>query len=98
MSIPSCAIINHGNGSWAFEPHANQLSRALWIEVSPVPRDYNYLLGWEHPVPPPSEKLFIPFDAIKIASDKRLQAELFLKNKVSTPHTHLLDTPEEVSK
>jgi glutathione synthase/RimK-type ligase-like ATP-grasp enzyme len=94
-ALPTCAIINQGNGAWAFEEHARHMARVLWAEISDTPREYNYLLCWEKPSPP-SGKLFIPFESIRIASDKRHQAELFLKHKISTPETHLLNSAHEV--
>ncbi|EEF59504.1 protein of unknown function DUF201 [Pedosphaera parvula Ellin514] len=94
--LPSCTVVNQGSGAWAFEEHARHMTQVLWVEVSDTPREFNYLLCWEK-TSPPSEKLFIPFESIRVASDKRLQAELFLKHKISTPETHLLNTPQEVN-
>jgi glutathione synthase/RimK-type ligase-like ATP-grasp enzyme len=90
-----CALVNAGAGAWAFEEHAERLARALWLDVSETPRDYSYLLGWDGTDPPPG-RLFIPFEAILLASDKRLLAAAFRRHGVATPETHLLDTEAEV--
>src|SRR5687768_9617293 len=37
-------ILNGGAGAWAFAGLAEQLGRALWLEVSETPRAFNYLL------------------------------------------------------
>lgn len=91
----NCSILNQGLGAWALEEHAERLSRALNIDVSESPRDYNYLLAWDGEESP-SGKLFIPFDAVQIASDKRLQAKLFNDRGVAIPETILVETPETV--
>ncbi len=91
----SCAIVNQGSRAWAFEEHAQRLAAALWLEVTPEPADYIYLLGWDRPQPPVSQ-MFIPYDSILIASDKRRHAELFSRHGVRTPRTHLLDSWSEV--
>jgi len=83
-------IINQGNGSWAFEEHAERLASALWLEIVDRPRDRNFVLGWERKTPP-SGDLFIPWEGIHFASDKRLQAEAFNRAGVPMPATVLLD-------
>lgn len=94
--IPSCCILNGGNGGWAFESLARQLSAALWVDISPVVKDFNYLLYAEESDLPPEESLFISYRAMQTAADKRLLAEWFLKAGVPTPETILLDTRQEV--
>lgn len=93
---PDVAILNAGPGAWAFEEHAHRLARVLEIEVRETPADYSYLLGWDEPGPPPCRELFIPYAAIQVASDKRLQAELFAGAGVPTPETRLLASAGEV--
>ncbi len=87
-------ILNAGNEAWIFEEHATRLATALGIEISSTPGDYNYLLGWEGPVP--AGRSFIPLDAIHLASDKRHLAEVFAKHQVATPTTYLLETEAQV--
>lgn len=96
LKIVRAVILNSGPGAWAFEAHAERLSRALWLPVSSVPAEYCYLLGWEGAGPPGGSRLFIPWEAIGIAADKRRVAEAFLQAHVPAPVTHLPDSPEEV--
>ena len=84
-------ILNQGAGAWAFEPLADQLARALWLDVSDEPADVNYVLSWDRPAPPLGQS-FIPASAVEIAADKRLQVDRFASGGVPTPQTHLLDT------
>lgn len=90
------AILNAGAGAWAFEEHANRLSRVLGVEVRSQPSDFVYLLGWDGPEPPAGCELFIPYTAILVASDKRIQADLFARHGVVTPETRLLENADEV--
>lgn len=94
--MSSCAILNSGGGSWAFEEHAARLSKALWITISSMPADHNYLLGWEERNPP-AGSLFIPWEAIQVAADKRLQADRFEQARVPTPKTYLFERISDVS-
>jgi glutathione synthase/RimK-type ligase-like ATP-grasp enzyme len=96
MKSADVAILNAGPGAWAFEEHANRLACVLEVEVRDMPADYVYLLSWDEPGPPPCRELFIPYEAILVASDKRLQAELFARGGVPTPETHLLASADEV--
>ncbi len=89
-------ILNAGPGAWAFEEHAERLSQALWLPISTEPAEYCYLLGWEGVEPPDGSRLFIPWEAIRVAADKRRVAEAFLQAQVTAPVTHLLETPEAV--
>jgi hypothetical protein len=41
MNPAEAAVVNSGPGAWAFETLAEQLSRGLWIDVSPTPRRWN---------------------------------------------------------
>jgi hypothetical protein len=91
----AACILNAGAGAWAFDEHAERLSQALWLDVSDQPADHAYLLGWDEPGAPPS-RLFIPFEAIGIAADKRLQARAFQRAGVRTPETVLLEGSTEV--
>ncbi len=92
----SACILNNGFGAWAFEELANQLADTLWVEVSPFPRQYNYLLHVEDYEISQCQRLFIPFRSIELASDKRLLAEVFSKNQVPPPKTFLVETLQEI--
>jgi hypothetical protein len=96
LATSSCCVLNSGNGAWAFEGLARQLAAALWVDVSAVPRQYNYLLFAEAAELPPNCNFFISLKAIELASDKRLLADVFSRDEVPTPETHLIDTLEEV--
>lgn len=88
-------ILNAGDGAWVFEEHAQQLARALNLQISSSPAEYNYLLGWDS-AEAPSGKSFIPFESILLVSDKRRLAGVFAKNQVATPKTFLLESEAEV--
>jgi glutathione synthase/RimK-type ligase-like ATP-grasp enzyme len=94
--MSSAAILNGGAGAWAFEEHAQQLSRALGVEVSARAADYVYLLGWDEPEAPGGSQLFIPFEAIRLAADKRRIAAAFAAHGVPAPATHLVDSEGEL--
>jgi len=91
----TAAILNQGAGSWAFQEHASHLAEVLRVELASQPREFNYLLAWE-PAERPSGQLFIPWEAIQMASDKRLQAAAFTRSRVPMPETLLVDTPKEL--
>ena len=97
QNVISCAIVNAGQGAWAFEEHGQRLAQVMQLEVSSSPAQYNYLLGWES-TEPPSGKLFIPYQSILLASDKRRMAEVFQKHGVAIPRTYLLDSLKEVQR
>src|SRR4051794_6381261 len=90
-----CCVLNGGSGAWAFEPLAMQLSAALGVDVSSEPRGFNYLLHVEDHTQLTAGNFFIPMESIRLASDKRLLAEVFQKHDVPTPMTRLCDTFEE---
>lgn len=92
----NAVILNAEPGAWAFEEHALRLSRALDLPIVTEPAANNYVLAWDEDRPLPIGRSFIPFDAMRLASDKRLLAATFARDGVPTPITHLLDTPEEV--
>ncbi len=92
----NATILNAGAAAWIFEEHARHLSRALNLEISATPAEFNYVLGWDE-APPPNGHSFIPFEAIQIASDKRIMATIFEKNGVAIPRTVLLDSVAEVT-
>lgn len=94
----TCCILNSGGGAWAFEGLATQLAAALWVDVSETSREFNYLLFAEDATIPPEATLFIPYAAMKLAADKRLLAECFLKHTVPTPETLLIDDWAEVER
>ncbi|OWK41945.1 hypothetical protein FRUB_04023 [Fimbriiglobus ruber] len=85
-------MLNNGPGSWAFEGLARQLAGALWIDVSPTPRRYNYLLHADDFDPASCGDLFIPYSSIRLAADKRLIARAFADHAVPAPETHVFDT------
>ncbi|PQV64364.1 ATP-grasp domain-containing protein [Abditibacterium utsteinense] len=89
-------ILNSGGGSWAFEEHAQRLSRAMNLEISDSPTDFNYVLGWEGAQVPDGQS-FIPLQAISMASDKRRLAQVFAEHEVATPRTELLESQAEVA-
>jgi len=91
-----CCILNSGNGAWAFDGLASQLSRSLAIPVKETPCDYNYVLFHDDPAHVRGT-WFIPHRAIVNASDKRLLAGLFTQHHVPTPATHLVENPEDLA-
>lgn len=93
--MKTAAIVNGGNGAWAFEDHARRLSRALWVEISEEPRDFNYYLHLENAASD-LQSSFIPVRSIQIASDKREVARAFLEHAVPSPETYLLATRDDV--
>jgi hypothetical protein len=95
MKPEACCILNGGGGAWAFDALARQLSAALWLDVSETPRRYNYLLHLDSPDPSACGELFISFQAMQLAADKRLQAERFAAAGVPTPATRLLPSLAE---
>jgi glutathione synthase/RimK-type ligase-like ATP-grasp enzyme len=96
LSPEECCVLNSGAGAWAFERLAAQLSSALGIDVSEQPRRFNYLLHVEDAGPSLSCDVFIPTEAVRMASDKRLLATAFSQNGVPTPSTRLLDSFDDV--
>jgi glutathione synthase/RimK-type ligase-like ATP-grasp enzyme len=95
MDARRCCILNEGGGTWAFEGLARQLGDALWIDVSEVPRDFNYFLTADRFAPSACGDLFISFQAMRLASDKRLLAEVFTTHRVPTQATRLLGSLAE---
>lgn len=93
-----CCVLNGGNGAWAFEPLASQLSVSVGIPVSAEPREFNYVLCVEEPDSLGSLGSFIPLEASRVASDKRMLASVFNNFRVPTPRTVLLDQFNDVSK
>ena len=90
-------ILNSGYGAWAFQPLAESLANSLQIKISDVPGNFNYVLGWnETNIDAIASKMFIPWQGIKLASDKRLLADVFIKHKIAIPDTNLIDTQREV--
>ncbi len=89
----NAGILNGGKGSWAFSQLAAQLQQALWLEAVDEAADLNYVLFYDGDKEPTS---FIPLASVEIASDKRVQAELFTAAGVPMPKTILLPNAEEV--
>lgn len=96
ISPKECCVLNRGGGSWAFESLADKLSSSLGIDVAVEPRRFNYLLHVEDADSPVEFDVFIPIEAVRLASDKRLLADAFIAHDVPTPKTHLLNTFEHV--
>ena len=90
-------VLNSGGGAWAFEEHAQRLARAMNLEISASPADFNYLLGYEGELPR-NTNTFIPLESILVASDKRRMAQAFAAHQVATPLTLLLDSETEVQR
>ncbi len=95
MNTDSCCILLGGGGAWAFAGLADQLGRALWLDVSDVPREFNYLLLVDGLDPAGCEGLFIPYRAMQLAADKRLLAAAFAAAGVPTPRTFLVGSLAE---
>lgn len=95
-SSKNAVVLNADPGAWAFHDHAQRLARALNLPIASEPAAYNYVLAWDEDRPLPTGRSFIPFDAMRLASDKRLLAATFAQARVPTPITHLLDTPDDV--
>lgn len=95
MKTEVCGILNGGGGAWAFAGLADQLSRALWLNVSEIPREYNYLLLVDDLDPAACGELFIPYRAMQLTADKRLLAEVFAVAGVPTPETRLVGSLAE---
>lgn len=91
-------VLNAEPDAWVFAEQAQRLSRALSIPIAQMPAAFNYVLGWDENQPLSRGRSFIPFEAIKIASDKRRLAELFLRKGVPTPTTHLFEDRDDVVK
>ncbi len=87
--------MNGGKGAWAFDPLAEKLASYLNIEISDRPRLYNYLLNLEEGTEV-DFNVFIPMDSVRLASDKRLLAQVFNDHKVPTPLTILCEDYVEV--
>ena len=90
-------ILNSGDGAWIFQDLAEKLASSLQVKVSDIPGDYNYVLYWDKSnINELENKTFIDLKGMKLASDKRLLAENFLKYKIDIPETYLLNTHQEV--
>jgi hypothetical protein len=89
-------VLDSGHGAWAFEPLAVQLSSSLGVDVADEPRRFNYLLHVECNDTLIGCAVFIPAEAIRLASDKRPLAAVFREYGVPTPQTQLIDTFDEV--
>jgi hypothetical protein len=90
------AIVNGGSGSWAFQEHAERLARALWVDVSDRPLDFNFYLHIDSIDPAQIRHSFVPLAAMEVAADKREIARVFRERNVASPETHLLATRDEV--
>lgn len=93
-----CCIVNGGGGAWAFSALAQQLSQALWIDVSETPRQFNYLLVMDNFDVSSFGESFIPLRSLEIAADKRLLAQAFCANSVPTPLTRLVRSMDDAQR
>lgn len=98
MKPDSCCILNGGGGAWAFDTLAAELGRALWLDVSEVPREFNYLLCLDGLDPTTCGELFIPYRSLQLAADKRLLAEVFASAGVPIPETRLVGSLAEAER
>ncbi|AUX45144.1 uncharacterized protein SOCE26_066250 [Sorangium cellulosum] len=57
--------------------------------------DLAYLLAWDRDEPPPCP-LFIPYEAMRLCEDKRAQARVFQRARVSTPEWRLIGSEDEL--
>jgi glutathione synthase/RimK-type ligase-like ATP-grasp enzyme len=94
--MKNCTILNADSSAWAFQELAEQLSKVLWIPISETPAEYNYVLSWDEKKIQLCQPMFISFEAIKLASDKRLLAFNFIKNKLPIPDTYLFQNSNDV--
>jgi glutathione synthase/RimK-type ligase-like ATP-grasp enzyme len=90
LTVTDCCVLNGGNAAWAFESLASQLGILIGVDVSARPRRFNYLLQMDGESLPSGCASFVPPEAIQLAADKRLLAEVFNRNQVSTPLTKLI--------
>jgi glutathione synthase/RimK-type ligase-like ATP-grasp enzyme len=90
-----CCILNAGGGAWAFQPLADALSDALWIDVAEAPRACNYLLLADDEVASEPRRWFVDFGRMQVAADKRSLASVFAEANVATPRTRLVASLEE---
>lgn len=98
MMPGECCVLNGGGGAWAFADLADRLRAALWVDISETPRSYNYLLVVEGMDPEACGDLFIPFQSMKLASDKRLLVQTFADAGVPTPATLLMGSLAEAER
>jgi hypothetical protein len=98
MTADSCCILNDGVGAWAFAGLADQLSRALWLDVATAPRAFNYLLSADGLDTQACGELFITYQAMQLAADKRLLAAAFAAAGVATPVTRLVGSLAEAER
>jgi len=94
--MKQCAILNGGFAAWAFAELADDLARELNLKVVATPEDYNYVLSWDEADKDTLANSFIPYQGIKLASDKRLLAKVFNENSIPIPDTYLLDSYQAV--
>jgi len=89
VSVPpgGAGVLNMEPGAWAFAGVAESLARALHVPVVDRPAHWNYCFYRPADVDAYS---FIPAEAVRVASDKRLQADLFAGAGVPTPDTSLV--------
>lgn len=87
------AVLSEGPDAWIFEPLAERLSQVLGWPIVSSPSRLNYVLAWEGAEVANS---FVPFEAMRIASDKRLVAHAFSISQVPTPETLLPESEHDL--
>ena len=83
-------ILNRSDGKWAFDNLAQMLSRSLWVDISEVPGDINYILCTDTELTDREINSFIPIESIKIAADKRDVERRFEAHNIVRPKTFIL--------
>ena len=91
-------ILNTGDGAWAFEKHAQYLAPTLWLDIAQQSSSsgLTYLLYCDDDRIINNLNSFIPIDAIKTASDKRLIAQKFQEHNVPSPETVLIENKQDL--
>lgn len=96
FAAKECCVLNSGGGAWAFDEFASRLAKAIGVDVAQQARRFNYILHVDDLEQLRDCRSFVPPQAIRLANDKRLLAQVFSDNRVPTPETRLVDTYEEV--
>jgi hypothetical protein len=85
-------IFNRSEGKWAFDGLAQTLTRSLWVDVSDIPGDLNYILCTDAELIGNPIQSFIPIESIRIAADKQQIEQRFQADNVIRPKTLILDS------
>ena len=89
-------ILNQSEGKWVFEDLAQMLSRSLWVDISEMPGDLNYILCTDTALVDSTINSFIPLRSINIASDKREIERKFKDFGVARPKTFILESIQAI--